>query len=171
MIVKIRREEKGDYGAVYDLVKAAFATAEHSDGNEQDLIVKLRKSDNFIPELSLVAEKDGKVVGHIMFTKVKIGDSKEIALAPLAVHPDYQGNGIGGTLVEEGHRIAKDLGYHFSVVLGSATYYPKFGYEVAKQYGIEAPFEVNEANYMIKKLNDTNEKIEGVVKYAEAFGL
>lgn len=170
-MVKIRPETEADYARVYDLVKAAFATAERSDGNEQDLIVALRKSENYIPELSLVAEKDGKVIGHVMFTKVKIGDHEEVALAPLAVDPPYQGHGTGAKLVEEGHRIAKKLGYHYSVVLGSDEYYPQFGYEKAVKYGVEAPFEVDETPYMVKKLNDSGEEIKGVVKYAEAFGL
>lgn len=170
-MIKIRQERTEDYDAVYELVKAAFATAEHSDGNEQDLIVELRRSENFIPELSLVAEKDGKVVGHVMFTKIMVGDSEEIALAPLAVHPDHQGNGIGGTLVEEGHKIAKEMGYHCSIVLGSDKYYPQFGYEKTAQYGIRAPFEVDEHNYMVKWLGEPDDKIKGVVEYAKAFGL
>lgn len=171
MMTKIRQERSEDYQAVYDLVKAAFATAEHSDGNEQDLIVELRKSKSFIPELSLVAEKDGKVVGHVMFTTIKIGDNEEVALAPLAVHPDYQGNGIGGTLVEEGHRIAKELGYDCSVVLGSDKYYPQFGYEKTVKYGIKVPSGIDERNYMVKWFVEPDSKISGVVKYAEAFGL
>ncbi len=170
-MIKIRPETEADYARVYDLVRAAFATAEHSDGNEQDLIVALRKSKNYIPELSLVAEKDGKVIGHVMFTTVKIGGHEEVALAPLAVDPPYQGHGTGARLVEEGHKVAKKLGYHYFVVLGSDKYYPQFGYENAAKYGIKAPFEVNEANYMVKKLNDFDGEIKGVVKYAEAFGL
>lgn len=62
----IRREQSADYDAVYQVVKEAFANAEHTDGNEKNLVVELRKSKSFIPELSLVAVEDGEIVGHIL---------------------------------------------------------------------------------------------------------
>ena len=170
-MLEIRQENKNDYEEVYNVIKTAFETAEESDGNEQDLVVNLRKSDNFIPELSLVAVKDKKIVGYILFTKIKIGDNVELALAPLGISPGYQRQGIGRELIKEGHKIAKDLGYHYSVVLGSNKYYPKFGYEKASNYGIKAPFEVADENFMAIKLNDTNEEIKGTVKYAKEFGI
>ena len=167
----VRQENKNDYEEVYNVIKTAFETAEHSDGNEQDLVVALRKSDNFIPELSLVAVKDNKVVGHILFTKIKIGKYEELALAPLGVLPEYQRQGIGSALIKQGHKIAKKLGYHYSIVLGSDKYYPRFGYIPAKEYGILAPFDVPDENFMAIKLNDTNEIIKGTVKYAKEFGI
>ena len=78
-MLEIRQETPKDYEEVYNVVKTAFATAEHSDGNEQDLVVDLRKSNNFIPELSLVAIKDNKIVGYILFTKINIGEYEEVA--------------------------------------------------------------------------------------------
>ena len=170
-MIEIRQENKKDYEEVYKLVKTAFEIAEHSDGNEQDLVVNLRNSDSFIPELSLVAVKDNKIVGYILFTKIKIENHEEIALAPLAVLPEYQKQGIGSKLIEEGHKIAKKLGYHYSIVLGSENYYPKFGYIPAIQYGIQAPFEVQNENFMAVKLNETNTEIKGVVQYAKEFGI
>ena len=170
-MLEIRKETENDYKEVYNVVKTAFETAEHSDGNEQDLVNELRNSDNFIPELSLVAIENNKIVGYILFTKIKIGNNTEIALAPLAVLPEYQKQGVGSKLIEEGHKIAKKLGYHFSIVLGSEKYYPKFGYVPAIQYGIEAPFDVFSENFMAKKLNDTNTEIKGVVRYAKEFGI
>ena len=170
-MVEIRQENKNDYEEIYNVVKTAFETAEHSDGNEQDLVVALRNSDSFIPELSLVAKKDNKIVGHILFTKVKIGNHEELALAPLAVLPEYQKQGIGSKLIQQGHKIAKELGYHYSIVLGSETYYPKFGYIPAIQYGIKAPFEVSNENFMAIKLNDTDAEIKGTVQYAKEFGI
>ena len=170
-MVEIRQENKNDYEEIYNVVKTAFETAEHSDGNEQDLVVALRNSDSFIPELSLVAKKDNKIVGHILFTKVKIGNHEELALAPLAVLPEYQKQGIGSKLIQQGHKIAKELGYHYSIVLGSETYYPKFGYVPAIQYGIKAPFEVSNENFMAIKLNDIDIEIKGTVQYAKEFGI
>ena len=170
-MIEIRQENKKDYDEVYNVVKTAFETAEHSDGNEQDLVVDLRKSKNFIPKLSLVAVYDDKIVGYILFTKINIGKYEELALAPLAVLPEYQRQGIGKKLIEEGHKIAKKLGYHFSVVLGSEKYYPKSGYVLASRYGIKAPFEVADENFMAIKLKDTNLKISGTVEYAKEFGI
>ena len=69
----IRKETPADYEAVYELVKAAFAAAEHSDGREHELVAALRKSGAFVPGLSLVAETDGILAGHILFTEIRIG--------------------------------------------------------------------------------------------------
>ncbi len=170
-MITIRKENVDDYEAVYNVIKTAFETAEHSDGNEQDLVVVLRKSNNFIPKLSLVAIDNDKIVGYILFTKIKIGESEELALAPLGVLPEYQRQGIGSKLITEGHRIAKKLGYHYSIVLGSENYYPKFGYVPAIEYGIEAPFDVPSKNFMAIKLNESNVEIKGIVKYAKEFGI
>lgn len=170
-MIEIRQENNKDYEEVYNVVKMAFESAKHSDGNEQDLVVDLRKSKNFIPKLSLVAIFDDKIVGYILFTKIKIGKSTELALAPLAVLPEYQRQGIGKKLIKEGHKIAKKLGYHFSFVLGNEKYYPKSGYVPASRYGIKAPFEVADENFMAIKLNDTDKEIAGTVEYAKEFGI
>ena len=168
---EIRQENQNDYKEVYSVVKKAFETAEHSDGNEHDLVTVLINSKNFIPELSLVAIEDNKIVGYILFTKVKIGDYEEIALAPLAVLPEFQKKGIGGSLIKKGHEIAKKLGYHYSIVIGSEKYYPKFGYVPAIKYGIKAPFQVDNENFMAVKLNDSIMEIKGIVEYAKEFGI
>lgn len=123
--MNIRQERPADYAAVYQVVKEAFASAEQADGDEQDLVVRLRQSNAFIPELSLVAVEDGKIVGHILFTRAVVGGAAVLALAPLSVLPSYQNQGIGQALMREGHRVAQTLGYPYSVVLGHKAYYPK----------------------------------------------
>lgn len=167
----IRQETSADYEAVYDLIKDAFATAEHTDGAEQDLVVALRKSKAFIPELSIVAEIDGELAGHILFTKVKVGDGEALALAPLSVKPKYQRQGVGTALIAEGHEIAAELGYPYSLVLGSKTYYSKAGYVPAAQLGIETPEGFPADCYMAVKLKENAKPICGPVKYAKEFGL
>ena len=156
-MIEIRQENIKDYEEVYNVIKRAFETAEHRDGNEHDLVNELRKGDSFIPKLSLVAIKENKIVGYILFTKIKIGEYEEITLAPLAVLPEYQKQGIGSKLIEEGHRIAKELGYHYSVFLGSEKYYPKFGYIPAIAVGHIA---ANNGKYLSnknsKKINVVN---------------
>ena len=124
----IRQEEIKDYKIVYSVIKKAFSCAQHTDGNEHNLVDALRSSKAFIPELSLVAEINGKIVGHIMFTKANIDNNVVLALAPLSVLPEYQKKGVGTALIKEGHKIAKKLGYGYSIVLGSEKYYPKTGY-------------------------------------------
>lgn len=169
--MEIRQENQSDYETVYNIVKEAFTTAEQSDGNEHELVRALRNTDSFIPELSIVAVEDGKIVGHILFTKAHIGKDTELVLAPLSVLPAYQRKGIGLALMKKGHCVAKELGYNYSVVLGHSKYYPKAGYVPASTYGIKAPFEVSDANFMAIKLNDDSKRIEGVIQYDKTFGI
>ena len=150
----IRQETTSDASAVYELVKTAFASAEHSDGNEQDLVVLLHKSPAFQPALSLVAEENEKIIGYILFSEIKIGEK----------------TGVGLALLAEGHRIAKKLGYGISVVLGSETYYPKVGYVPASRFGIICPFEgVPDENYMALPLQEPAGDWNGTVTYDKAF--
>lgn len=167
----IRHETSKDYEEIYELIAEAFATAEHADGNEQDLVVALRKGTAYIPELSLVAEIDGELAGHILFTKAKVGNNEVIVLAPLSIKPKYQRQGVGTGLITEGHRIARKLGYQYSLVLGSELYYPKFGYIPAEQLGIEVPEGMPSVNFMAVKLQENVESISGAVTYAKEFGI
>ena len=166
----IRQETSADYPVVYEVIKSAFARAEQKDGNEQDLVAALRQSPSFIPELSLVATIDSKIVGHILYTKVRIGAHTELALAPLSVLPAYQRQGIGQALMAEGHRIAKNLGFHYVIVLGHPAYYAKAGYRPASLYGIQAPFAVADENFMVLKLAPLAPARQGIVQYDPAFG-
>ena len=167
----IRKETVSDYNAVYSLVKCAFENAEHTDGNEHNLVNALRKSEAFIPELSLVAERDLEIVGHVMFTKATVNTKTVLALAPLSVLPKYQRKGIGRALIQEGHNIAKRLGYTYSIVLGSEKYYPQLGYLPAEKFGIKAPFAVPSINFMAYKLDETCDDINGTIQYAKEFGI
>lgn len=170
-MVTVRREEPDDREAVRFVVKRAFDGAEHADGNEAELVDALRRGDAFVPELSLVAEWDGEIAGHIMFTKAWVGEHAVLALAPLSVLPEYQGKGIGTALLQEGHRIARELGYGYSVVLGSETYYPRVGYLAADRFGILPPFDVPGENFMAYRLRDDAPVICGTLKYAKEFGI
>lgn len=167
----IRQESPEDYDAVYHVIKEAFENAQHTDGNEQNLVVKLRKSKSFIPELSLVAVECEKIVGHILFTKAFVRNVVVLALAPLSVLPNYQNRGIGLALIKEGHKTAQKLGYAYSVVLGHSEYYPKAGYVPASQYGIKAPFEVDDDTFMAICLSENHDKLNGIMEYDKAFGI
>lgn len=171
IFMMIRKEDATDYETIYSVVKKAFDNAEHADGNEPDLVNALRKGNAFIPELSLVAEIDGEIVGHILFTKAKVENDTVLVLAPLSVLPEYQRQGIGTALIYEGHRIAKELGYGYSIVLGSEKFYPKTGYLPADTFGIIPSFDVPRENFMAYKLNENAPNIHGIIKYAKEFGI
>lgn len=174
MEFKIRQEENSDYQAVYKLIELAFRDMNESDHREHFLVERLRQSEAFIPELSLVGESDGKIIGHILMTKVEIvSDDKvvtSLALAPVSVLPEYQGQGIGGALIREAHRRAAELGYGSVVLLGHKDYYPKFGYRKAIDFGIEFPFEVPyEFCMAIELLPDGLKGVCGMVKFSKPF--
>lgn len=131
-------------------------------------------SSSFIPELSLVAEMEGNIVGHLLLTKIKIRDGDEqwnsLALAPVSVLPEFQGKGIGGMLIEYAHHKARELGYESVVVVGHEKYYPKFGYQRADKFGIRAPFDVPPENCMVVELSEKSlARVHGVVEYAKEF--
>ena len=169
--MKIRREKESDYENIYSLVKEAFASVSYSDGNEQKLVSNLRQGDSYIPELSLVMEIDGKIVGHILFAKAFVGEYPVLPLAPLSVLPDYQRQGIGSMLVKKSHKIAVALGFDYSVVLGSNKYYSRFGYVSATKFGIIPPFDVPSENFMAIKLKENTIVISELMKYAMEFGI
>ncbi len=171
MELNIRQETQNDHEAVYALVREAFASAEHADGNEQDLVNALRKGGSFLPELSLIAETDGKIVGHILFTEGKVGEKTVLILAPLSVLPEYQKKGIGSALVERGHVIASSMGYSYSLVLGSERYYPRFGYVPAENFGVEVPEGMPSENFMAVRLREDAGMLSGPVTYPEEFGI
>jgi len=166
-MIIIRSEKKEDLNEIRKINIYAF-----NRENEANLVEKLRESSAFIPELSLVAVEGEEVVGHILFTLITIENDKEshiaLALAPMAVKPAFQHKGIGSKLVTEGLKKSKELGYDLVVVLGHSKFYPKFGFVMAKNYGIEAPFKVPDEVFMVNKLNK-NKDIKGVVKYPRVF--
>jgi len=170
MNVVIRQELENDHEAVYQVVKSAFEKMELASGDEPDLVNRLRKSEAFIPELSLVAELDGQIIGHILFTRMKIGDHPSLALAPVAVLAKYQGQGVGSKLIVVGHRIAREMGYHSVVLVGHPGYYPRFGYLPASRWKITAPFEVPDEAFMVLELVEGGlDGVSGEIEYAKEF--
>lgn len=172
MTMRIRRETETDREAVEGLVFRAFDLPNHDGREEAALVRALRQSREYLPALSLVAEVDGTLAGHILFTELWVGDSRLVALAPLAVDPPFQGRGVGGALIREGHRIAAEAGFPGSVVLGHAAYYPRFGYRPASRFGIRAPFETDDAHFLAAELIEGGLRgVEGTARYAPEFGI
>lgn len=173
--MKIRKEEIEDHPVVFKLVEQAFKDEQYTDHKEQFLVERLRKSAAFIPELSLVAEIDNKIVGYILLSKIKIkGDDAQqttaLALAPVAVSKQFQNRGIGGSLIRKAHEVAKELNFGSVILLGHEKYYPKFGYQLAKNYGIKLPFDVPDENCMLIELTENALKnVKGTVEYPKEF--
>ncbi|MBO5455159.1 MAG: N-acetyltransferase [Muribaculaceae bacterium] len=169
--LEIRQERESDYAEIRSVVRTAFLSAEHSDGDEQNLVDRLRKTSEYIPELALVAIYDGKIVGHIMLSKIRIGNTEAMALAPLSVLPEYQKKGIGKALMNNAHRKAIKSGYKCCVVLGSPEYYSKAGYVAASKFNIQAPFVVPDEYYMVLPLTEESSIPSGSVSYSKAFDI
>jgi predicted N-acetyltransferase YhbS len=167
----LRQETQDDFKEVFEVNHTAFG-----QDNEAKLVDALRKNKTvFVPELSIVATFDNKIVGHILFTKINIKDDKEnlkesVGLAPMAVRPELQKSGIGGQLIRKGFEVAKELGFKSVIVLGHEHYYPKFGFEPAEKWNIKAPFDVPSNVFMaIELATDGLKNISGTVVYPNEF--
>jgi predicted N-acetyltransferase YhbS len=175
MDIFIRQEVPVEYKATEEVVKRAFLNEEYSDKKEHILVNRIRKSEAFIPELSLVAlNQDKDLVGHILLSKIKIveGDNAydSLALAPVSVVPENQRKGIGSELINAALKKAKEIGFHSVIVLGHKDYYPKIGFKQASLWGIKAPFEVPNEVFMALELTENALKnVQGVVHYSTAF--
>ena len=170
----IRQEKVSDHKEVFNVIQTAFRSAAFTNHREQFLVERLRESDAFIPELSLVAEVDSGIVGHILLTKIGIDDGTEVfpslALAPVSVLPSFQRKGIGSSLILHSHVRARELGYQSIVLLGHAEYYPRFGYERSDTYAIDLPFEAPKENCMVLRLvKEGLDGVSGMVVYPKAF--
>ena len=169
MNILIRPETKSDYPAVKKVNDLAF-----NQPNEGILVEKLRNNPAFIPELSLVAEYESTIIGHILFFPISILNdtriSHSLALAPMSVLPEYQKKGVGSELVLTGLNTAAKSGYRSVIVLGHKDYYPKFGFRPASNWNIQAPFEVRPESFMAIELSCCGLKgISGTVKYPPEF--
>jgi len=172
----LRTENGADHDSVNALITKAFVGAQHSDGTEAAMVSRLRGSSQFVAELSIVAELDKRLVGHILFSPITIRNENasivSLALAPVSVHPKFQKQGIGGALIEEGHKRALSLGYKSSIVLGHASYYPRFGYAPASKWSIRASFPVPDQCFMARELVESSLSLaRGVVEYTPEFGI
>lgn len=165
--MNIRAESAKDHPAVYEINRLAFGKED-----ESKLVDELRTNADAV--ISLVAEIDGKVVGHLLMSKMYIatqkGDVPALALAPVAVHPDFQKQGIGSALVKEALKIAPEKGETIVLVLGHKEYYPKFGFSVELAKNIKHPFDKD--HFMALELKPgALDGLVGKVKYPAAFGL
>ncbi|WP_025784350.1 GNAT family N-acetyltransferase [Sporosarcina sp. D27] len=173
----IRQEQESDYESTEKVVETAFASAVQSDQNEHKLVSRIRQLGSFVPELSLVAvnEENNVIIGHILLSKVLIGNddnqkTESLALAPVSVSPDFQNKGIGKSLIQKALEEAKKLKFQSVVVLGHPEYYPKFGFRKSSIWKIKAPFEVPEEALMAIELQEGSlNHSSGIIEYPSVF--
>jgi putative acetyltransferase len=163
----IRAEENHDRAAVHAVNASAFETS-----LEANLVDALRAQAE--PVVSLVADDNGTIVGHIMFTPVSLSGHpglKVMGLAPMAVAPEHQCQGIGSALVRAGLEQCRQLGFVAVVVLGHPQYYPRFGFSPSTRFGIGSEYDVPEDVFMAAELQTgALSGKAGTIKYHSAFG-
>ena len=161
----IRKEEPGDYYKTELMTMRSFWNKFWPGCTEHLLVRIIRGSSDYLPEISRVAELDGQIVGAVYYTKAWIddGDKKtEIAtFGPLAVEPTLAGNDIGGTLMRETIKLAKENGIKAIALIGERNYYPRFGFKRGAEYGITDAFGNSFDELMILPLNDDFSSVKG----------
>lgn len=168
--VLIRAEQPEDRDAVTAVVSTAFDSAEHGQ-----LVDAIRASRHFIAELSLVAERDGEIVGHVMISHAELHDGEAahrvVTLSPLAVRPDRQRQGIGSALVRDVVAEAERLGEPLVLVEGDPRFYARFGFEPAAPHGIAftLPSWAPEEAGQVLRLTGYDPEMRGRVVYPSAF--
>ena len=164
----VRPEAEPDREAIRHVHEQAFAPS----GGEARLVDELRAAGDLVPELCLVAEEDGKVVGHIAFSRAGLDSGhKVLALAPMGVLPERQRAGIGSALVAESLALAAETEFPLVVVLGHPEYYPRFGFEGAAPLAVVDPYGAPPEAWMAHRLPRYTPQARGRVRYAEAFSL
>lgn len=125
----IRPEKPGDVGAIHSLTREAFKDRPYSDGTEHFIVDRLRNAGAL--SLSLVAEVEGEVVGHVAFSPVEFSDGSAgwFGLGPVSVLPSRQGQGIGGALIRRGLEVLRERAAAGCVVVGNPELYRKFGFQ------------------------------------------
>ncbi|MFQ1021763.1 GNAT family N-acetyltransferase [Avibacterium paragallinarum] len=141
----LRQSRIEDNQEIENVIQEAFANMPFSDGKEALLVRRLYENNEVV--LSLVAENEGKIIGHILFSPATIGQQPVLALAPLSVLPQWQKQGVGKALILAAHQQLKNKEYAAIVVLGHPEYYSRFGYQTASHYGITATIPLPHARH------------------------
>ncbi|SED26922.1 putative acetyltransferase [Rhodococcus koreensis] len=162
----IRRENAGDVDAVAEVHRQAF------DGDapvEVGLVTRLRSSDDWIPQLALVADIDGTVVGHVCLTRATVDATDVLALGPIGVLPGLQRDGVGSALMHAvlGGADARDE--PLVALLGHLDYYPRFGFVSGTSVGIEPDQPSWSSHFQVRRLACWDPSITGTFRYAVPF--
>ena len=168
--VVIRPERDADYPAIAEVVSAAFA-AQPED--VAAFVERIRASEQFVPELALVAEDVSGVIAHVMLSWVGVeGGARPriLSLTPMSVRPDRQRIGVGTRLIRDALGRAEEAGEPAVIVEGIPAYYPRFGFERASALGFVAPHpKIPDEAFMIKRLPGYSPDLAGRIVYPAAF--
>jgi putative acetyltransferase len=168
MTLSIRPECPADYEAIHWVNSHAFGQ------DDEAVLVDALRADGHA-RLSLVAEVDGAVVGHVLFSELPIltdrGIVPTLALAPVAVRPDKQKRGIGSALIRAGLAAARADGHRIVVVLGHAEYYPRFGFSAKLAEALSSPFSGRDSWMALELVPGALEGVVGTAQYAPPFGI
>ena len=169
----LRKETKEDFYNTEHMTMRAFWNLHGPGCNEHLLVHKLRESEDYLPELSRVAELDGRIVGAIFYSKAKVVDGETehevLTFGPLAVEPTCFNKGIGAKLLKETLSLAEESGYKGIVICGEPGYYPKHGFKTCDNFGILHPAFGNSDAFMAYPLNDGFDEIHGTYYEAPVF--
>lgn len=170
----IRQENEKDYFEVEYMTKKAFWNKYVPGCNEHYLVHKIREIEDYIPELSRVAEIDGEIVGTIMYSKAYVTDGinkiEVLTFGPLCVEPSYQNKGIGGVLLETTMELARKAGYKAIIIFGEPGYYPKHGFKTCDNFGITTKDYKNFDAFMgIELVKDGLKGVQGKFYESEVF--
>jgi predicted N-acetyltransferase YhbS len=172
--IEIRMETQADYHDVELMTQHAFWNKYRSGCNEHYLVHKLRRDIDYLPELSRIAVKDGKIIGCIMYSKARVVDGsvthEVITFGPLCVEPEWQGSGVGELLLRETMKLAANQGYKGIVIYGEPDYYPRIGYKTCDKFHITTPDGKNfDALMGIELIEDGMKNIKGKFYESEVF--
>lgn len=165
----IRRETEGDAPLIHALHDAAFATVAYASGTEAAIVDALRGSEDWVPQLSLVAEVDGKPAGHVVCSYGRLGERRILGLGPIGVDPALHGKGIGSALMHAVVAAADAMDEPAIILLGSPDYYGRFGFESAAPYGIEPPDPAWAEAFQIRRLTNWSDDLRGAYVYSPGF--
>lgn len=170
----IRKERDDEWFETEYMTKKAFWNLHFPGCNEHYLVHILRASSDYIPELSRVAEIDGKIVGAIMYSKAYVTDGEKrtdiLTFGPLCIDPEYQNKGIGGLLLENTMQIAREQGYKAIIILGEPYYYPRHGFKTCDQFNITTHDGKNFEAFMgIELIPDGLKDVKGKFYESEIF--
>jgi putative acetyltransferase len=167
--VFLRRELLRDQSAVFALHAAAFARPGEATAPEAVLVEALRTDRDIIPELSIVAEQGGGIVGHVLCSRATVDGQPSLGLGPLGVHPDRQRRGVGHALMHAVLAAADALGAPAVFLLGDPAYYQRFGFDLAQRAGVQPPQPEWREHFQVRRLTTWTDSIRGTFRYAPAF--
>ena len=141
-----------------------------SNRKEQDLVDELRAGPNYLPELTLVAEEDGDIIGDRMITRFYMDDSQRrfevLNLAPISVVLEQRSRGIGSALIDESFRVAREMGYSAVILVGDPAYYHRFDFQSSVNFGITNTEGIPDENVMAcELLPDALQGVSGTVTF------